>query len=160
MSNLQVPFILNFFSGEDFNNQKDTLVELPTTLFELVTQATEVTGEDLWDIVIDEDELPDFYTELLEEVMDMDDGGDEYFNGGVVKYEHGNNLLVVSVDPVQVRGVPDVEKRVMLMSQAVMADLGNYLVAVKFYIIDPDPEQSEFYDVDPEEEEPTDTDDE
>lgn len=158
MNNPQVPFVLNFFSGEDFSNQQDTLVELPTTLFELVTQSTADSASELWDILIDEDELPDFYTVLLEEVMDMDDDPEHlYFNGGVVRYEHGNNLLIIAVDPIVVRGVCDIEKRPALYANALMLDLGNYMVSVKFYVIDPDPEEMDVSEVDPEENQPSPT---
>ena len=139
---INTAFILDFYKDEDFAGQKDTLVTLPRTLFELVTQATPENIDELWEILIDEDELPAFYEELVEEVMDMSDD-DSHFNGGEVRYAHGDNVLVVTVDPSDVHGVKETPKLDYTDTRAVMMDLGNYGIAVKFYILDTDAEDAD-----------------
>lgn len=140
----QAAFILSFYNGEEFANNKDTLLSVPPALYDFVTDATPETVDDMWDDLLETDALTEFYDEMIEAVIDFDEKTwNTKFNNGDVKIAYGDNEIIINIQPTDVSGVETAKAPPYIRSKGLIRDMGLYNIAVKFYIVDKEYEQGE-----------------
>jgi len=141
---INTAFILSFYKGEDFDNNKDAIVPVPAGVYSFVTEACPESVEDMWLDLVHGDDLPELYDEMVEAVIDFDEKTwKTKFNNGDVKIAYGDNVLLVNIQPTDVHGVEVAKQPPHSHSFGLIKDMGLYNISVKFYIIDEESEADE-----------------
>ena len=136
--------VLDFYNGEEFANSKDTIVPIPSGVYDFVTEAEDVSVEDMWLELIDSDDLPELYNEIIEAVIDFDEKTwNTTFNGGTLQIAYGDNILYIHIQPDEVHGVEVFKTPPHTHSFGLIKDMGVYNIAVRFYILDDEAEVGE-----------------
>jgi len=149
--------VLDFYKGEEFDNSKDTIVPIPAGVYDFITDADDISVESMWLELIEGDDLPTLYDEIIEAVIDFDEKTwNTTFNGGTLQIAYGDNILYINIQPDNVHGVEVFKEPPHSHSYGLIKDMGLYNLSVKFYILDDEAEANEtdaFDDLDNDEEE-------
>tara|TARA_B100001057_G_scaffold463613_1_gene517784 strand:+ start:25116 stop:25607 length:492 start_codon:yes stop_codon:yes gene_type:complete len=143
-------FILDFYNGEEFANNKDTLLPITPALYDFVTDADADNLDDMWADLLEMDSLTEMYEEMIEAVIDFDEKTwNTNFSNGDVKIAQGDNVLIINIQPsAGTSGVEVSKEPPHTHSKGLIKDMGLYNIAVKFYILDREHNAEEYGEMD------------